>query len=451
MLRNILIGVLAVGIVATGVWGYQEHKEKNAILIRAENNYQRAFHDLTYYIDRLHDEIGTTLAMNSRDSLSPALIDVWRLASEAQNSVGQLPLTLMPFNKTEEFLSKIGDFTYRTAVRNLDEEPLTDEEYNVLKTLYAQAEEIQNELRQLQYTAMKNNLRWMDVEMALAQGRENTDNTIIDGLKTVEKTVEGYTETDSGTMFISMERQQKGLKELDGKEITKEEAKKIAKFYANAPDDVKIEVIENEKGADYEFYSIHIQGKNGESYMDITKRGGHPIWLITNREIKEQNYSLNEATELAKKYLQKHGFENMELLESAQYENIGVFTFVTREEGVRIYPDAVKMKIALDDASVVGFSAADYLVSHNKRDIPKPTVSEAEARKEINPKVKVMDQGLAIIENDLGEEILVYEFLGTLDKDTYRIFINAETGVEEKVEKLQNAEPIYEELLNGKA
>ncbi|MFS8652496.1 MAG: germination protein YpeB [Caldibacillus sp.] len=451
MVRNILIGILAIGIIATGVWGYQEHKEKNALLIQAESNYQRAFHDLTYYIDRLHDEIGTTLAMNSRESLSPALIDVWRLASEAQNSVGQLPLTLMPFNKTEEFLSKIGDFTYRTAVRDLEKEPLTEEEYNTLKTLYTQAEEIQQELRQLQYTAMKNNLRWMDVELALASGKENIDNTLIDGLQTVEKKVEGYSETDSGVTFASLERKHKGLKDLDGKEISEEEAKKIAKFYANAPDDVTITVEENGDGADYSFYSIHIKGKKGESFMDITKVGGHPIWLITNREIKEANYSLNEATELAKQYLHKHGFENMELLESSQYDNIGVFTFVTTEEGVRIYPDTVKMKIALDDASVVGFSAEDYLIHHGKRDIPEPVISEEEARKAINPNVEIMESGLAIIENDLDEEILVYEFLGTLEKSTYRIFINATTGKEEKVEKLTNAEPVYEEVLDGKA
>ncbi|MGR5914373.1 hypothetical protein ACT7DA_18980 [Bacillus pacificus] len=30
----------------------------------AENSYQRAFHDLAYEVDLLHDKIGTTLAMN---------------------------------------------------------------------------------------------------------------------------------------------------------------------------------------------------------------------------------------------------------------------------------------------------------------------------------------------------------------------------------------------------
>lgn len=35
----------------------------------------------------------------------------------------------MPFNKTEEFLANIGDFSYRAAIRDLEKEPLNDQEY----------------------------------------------------------------------------------------------------------------------------------------------------------------------------------------------------------------------------------------------------------------------------------------------------------------------------------
>ncbi len=67
MIRGIIIAVLGVAIAATGYWGYKEHQEKDAVLLHAENNYQRAFHELTYHVDQLHDKIGTTLAMNSKN------------------------------------------------------------------------------------------------------------------------------------------------------------------------------------------------------------------------------------------------------------------------------------------------------------------------------------------------------------------------------------------------
>ncbi|MCM3477138.1 germination protein YpeB [Caldibacillus thermoamylovorans] len=452
MIRNILIGVLTVGIVGVGIWGYQEHKEKNAILINAENNYQRAFHELTYNIDILHDKIGTTLAMSSRTSLSPTLAEVWRITSEANNSVGQLPLTLLPFNKTEEFLSNIGDFSYKTAVRDLEKEPLTDEEYKTLQSLYSQAAEIQNELRKVQHLTLKNNLRWMDVEMAIASGREAADNTIIDGFKTVEKKVEGYSETDMGPIMTSMEKKELGYRNLPGKKITKNEAVNIAKKYTKVSQNAKTKVVENGKGSDFGFYSVSIQDKNGETNMDITKKGGYPIWLINSRDVKEQKISLNDASIKANQFLTERGFKDLELFESTQYDHIGLFNFVTKKNNVRIYPESIMVKVALDDGSIIGFSAEQYLGTNNKhKEIPSAKISEEEARKAINKNVNVMETRLAIINNEVNDEVLCYEFLGTLDNDTYRIYVNAQDGSEEYVEKLQNAEPIYEDVANGKA
>ena len=70
-----------------------------------------------------------------------------------------------------------------------------------------------------------------------------------------------------------------------------------------------------------------------------------------------------------------------------------------------------------------------------------------EARAKINPQVEVMEERQAVIINDLNEAVLCYEFMGTLEKDTYRIFINALTGHEEKVEKMKSAEQIYQDVV----
>jgi spore germination protein len=448
MLRTILIAVLVVAGAGLGYWGYQEHQEKNAVLQHAENNYQRAFHDLTYEIDLLNDKIGTTLAMNSRDQLSPALAEVWRLTSEAHSNVGQLPLTLLPFNKTEEFLANIGNFSYRTAVRDLSKEPLSDQEYNTLKALYKTSGDIQNELRKVQHLALQNNLRWMDVELALATGEKQADNTIIDGFKTVEKNVEGYAETDFGPSFTSAEREDRDFSQLKGREINEKVAKEVARSFLNLKGNETIRVTENGEGSDYGFYSLTITDPKNKQpiYMDITKKGGYPIWVIQNKDVKKQNISLNEATLKATRFLKKHHFESLELYESTQYDNVGVFTFVSTQDGVRIYPDAVRMKISLEDGKIIGFSARDFLVAHKLREIPKPALTKEQARNKINRNVKIMEDRLAIITNDLNKEVLCYEFLGIINNDTYRIFINAQTGYEEKVEKLQNAEQVYDQV-----
>ena len=438
---------MTIGVVGTAYWGYKEHQEKNAVLIQAENNYQRAFHDLTFRVDLLNDKIGATLAMNSRKSLSPALADVWRITSQAHSDVGQLPLALLPFNKTEEFLADIGDFSYRAAVRDLEKEPLSDDEYKTLQTMYKKSSDVQSELRKVQHLVIENNLRWMDVELALASGQKQADNTIIDGFKTVEENVDAFSETDFGPSFTSIKNRKKGFEDLEGKEITEQEAKTIAKKFV--PKNVnEIKVTSSGEGSDYGFYSLSMHDKKSKAdiNMDITKKGGYPIFFIQNREVKEKKIGLNEASTNALKFLEQHNFKDLELYESAQYDNIGVFSYVSVEQGVRLYPDAIRIKVALDDGKVIGFSARDYLASHKKRKLPEPKISKEEAKEMLNPSLEVQEDRLAVIANELGEEVLCYEFLGTIENDTYRIFIDANNGLEEKVEKLKNPEPLYQEI-----
>lgn len=449
MIRGIVIAILVFGLAGTAYWGYQEHRDKNAVMLNAENSYQRAFHDLSYHMDLLHDKIGTTLAMNSRQSLSPALIEVWRIASQAHNEVGQLPLTLLPFNKTEDFLINVGNFSYQTAVKDVDKTPLSNNEYNTLKKLYNQSGAIRKDLRNVQHMVLKNNLRLMDVEMALASGKENTDNAIIDGFKTVEKTASGYSETDMNPALTSMPLKDETFKQVTGKAITPNKAVSIAKKYTGMNGTLKIKVTRNGKGSDYGFYSVSLKNKqtNEEANMDMTIKGGHPIWYINSRKLSKQRIGLHDAGNKAAAFLKKAGFDSMQLFESMQYDNTGVFVFVTVQDHIRIYPESVKVKVALDNGSIIGLAAEEYLQSHNVRKISAPIISQTQARGKINPSVKVMEENEAIIINQLNQEVLCYEFLGVAGKDTYRIFINADNGQEEKVEKLTNSEEISENVM----
>lgn len=443
LIRWIVIAILSLGMIGTGVWGYQEHQEKNAILIQAENDYQRAFHELTYHMDLLNNELGSALAMNSSRGLSPQLADIWRISSDALSNVGQLPLGLLPFNKTEEFLSNISDFTYRTAVRDLDDEPLSEEETKLLESLYEQSGEIKNELRQVQHLALENNLRWMDVEVALANGDELVDNTIIDGLKTVEDKLEGFQETNVDSPIIGVSSKNHAYENITGEEISQEEALEKSKDLFEAGDQDKLSITKSGDGADIPFYSISYQNENKRGYMDMSVQGGLPMTMLVERNVDEAKISLNEGMEIAQAFLQELHFEDMQLLNSSQFDNIGVYSFLYNQDGVRIYPDTLEIKVALDNGDILGLTAKNYLMNHTDRDLPEPEITEEEAKEAVNPNVDIQEEYLAVIDNDLGEEVLVYEFLGVYNDETYRIFINAADGREEKVEMLNGTEVNY--------
>ncbi|MDV2884305.1 germination protein YpeB [Alkalihalophilus pseudofirmus] len=450
MIRNIIIGLLAVAVIALGYWGFQEQEQKQVLSINAENNYQRAFHDLTFHLDQIEDELGATLAMNTRRQLTPALAEVWRITSLAQAELGQLPLNSLQLGKTEEFLYKIGKFSYQTSIRDLDKEPLTDKEYETLNKLYDHSHEIREEMREAQAYVLKNGQRWLDIdkELQAATTEEPSDNLVVNNFEVMNKNIEGYSEVEWGAGLTSIEDLNGELKRaLSGKKkVSKEEAQDIARNYLDLSDRAAVHVADTGKGLVYPAYSLVIDDPDHETnyYMDMSVEGGHPIWFLQERQISDQNISLNDASNKAQKFLNENGMENMQLIDSKQYDSIGMFEFVYLDNNVRVYTDAVMTEVALDDGSIISYEAKDYLINHKERDIKEPKLTLEEAETSVNPNVSVMEDHLAIIENDLGDEVLCYEFIGTIKDDTYRIFINADDGEEEKVDRLERAERVYD-------
>ncbi|GAA3326488.1 hypothetical protein GCM10020331_062610 [Ectobacillus funiculus] len=74
--------------------------------------------------------------------------------------------------------------------------------------------------------------------------------------------------------------------------------------------------------------------------------------------------------------------KNMELYDSAQYDSIGMFTYVTNINGVRIYPESIQMKVALDDGGIVGFFPQRIIYRPIRNVLlQKPAITVEEARK----------------------------------------------------------------------
>lgn len=440
-LSAVLFPVMTLLLIGSVVWGYQENQEKNAILIKAENQYQRAFHDLSFHVDRLHNELGNTLTLNSASTAAQrkGLVNVWRITSEAQNEISQLPLTLLPFNKTEEFLSRISKFSYQASVRDLTKSPLTQTEMKNLKELHRSAEEITKDLQGVQDKVIAKRLRWMDVETTLATAKQGQDSTIIDGFKTVDKKVGEYPELDWGPTISSIYTK-RSVKQLGDKPITQQEIIKRAAEFAGVKDQSAIQVTENGKGTEWASFRAKIDsGKEGEyATLDYTRNGGHLISYNYERTFNDPKLSYAEAKERGDQFLKSKGYNDVEAVSYDQFGEIGNFTYVSKRDGVLVYPEKISLRVALDNGQVAGMQANDYVYEKdNGVDIPKAKLTAAQAKKYLNPDFKISYDRLSLIKNDMSEEVLTYEFGGVINDTEYRIFINADTGNEENIERVR--------------
>lgn len=436
-LSAVLFPIMTIMFIGAMYWGYQEHQEKNTVLLKAENQYQRAFGDLTYYVNELNDQLGNTLAVNSTsmDYHRKGLVNVWRITSEAQNQISQLPLSYLPFVDAENFLSRVSNFAYKTAVRDLTKQPLSEDEFSTLKALYSNSKEISTGLLDLQQKIMNSKMRWMDVEVALAVNEADTLNPVVSSLRGVNDGVNAYPELNWGPAVNSMYTDEK-FEALSGSFVNAEEVKQLASKFTNI-DSASFNIAENGKDSDYSTFTATAKSNNDDEVkLTFTAKGGQLLSYVHNREIKSSTLSIDDAKDKAEQFLEEHGYNDMEAVSYDAYEHVGTFSFVYDANNVLVYPDKINIKVALDDGEILGFQGSEYVSHHQERKIERPTIGLAEAKKALNPNLKVRDQKLAIIKGELGAEVLCYEFTGSINNSLYRIYINSETGLEETIEQM---------------
>ncbi|WEG11394.1 germination protein YpeB [Pullulanibacillus sp. KACC 23026] len=435
--RNLLIAVLFIGVIGLGLWGYQEHRAKNALILRNENNYQQAYNELTYYVDKIHDSLGASLATDKRSTSAPQLAEVWRLTNQARNDIGKLPLGLASFNDTSSFLGDLGNFSYNTGIKHPNANGLTGSDYQQLETLYNESSNIEQSLRGVQSSIINNNLKWTDVAEAV-NSKQPQDNQIVDGLETVNQQVSSFQKTMPPTIDVSFNNMKK-LNELNGDSINKGDAMIKVKHDFNIPADTKVQAQTIGNGATYKGYNVSYKDdKHNETVtVNLTQKGGHLVLFMKNRTIGKQKLSLHQAVLKANQYLKKQGYKGYEATVSDQYDTIGVITFSKKDQNVVVYPDNFKLKVALDNGEILGFDQTDHLIA-SKTDLPsfKPSISEKQAKQGIRESVTIKDSRLVVYQNENGNDVLCYEFLATKSNDTYRILINAKTGVEEDIRML---------------
>ncbi len=116
-----------------------------------------------------------------------------------------------------------------------------------------------------------------------------------------------------------------------------------------------------------------------------------------------------------------------------EHQNIITVISVLIQDDVIIYPDQIKVEVAADNGQILGVESLTYIMSHHKRDLPEPEISEEEARNLANAEMEIEAVRLALIPLPTLEERLCWEVKGRLNGEVYLVYINAITGDEEMI------------------
>jgi len=131
------------------------------------------------------------------------------------------------------------------------------------------------------------------------------------------------------------------------------------------------------------------------------------------------------------------GIKNLETTEIDRLDNEISVTFVGKIADIVYYPKVVKVKVGLDKGDITAFEGTQYYMYNRPRPLNKLVLTEDQAKKNINQRIKILRVRKAVIFNDRNQETLTYEFLGTLLGEKYLIYVNTQTGKEEKIVRLK--------------
>lgn len=442
MNKNVIIGVLAVLLAATAFVGYQQNKEKLVYKNKLENTFQSDFQGLLSSVKNIETNMSKAAVSSSNSFSTELLSNIWRQADMAQAYLSSLPLGHTALKDTESFLNKLSDFSYAMAKVNINGKELTGEQRDNLDMLKNSSSYLLQQLQvineQVQLGKIKfgtDSKKWAKEDL-----QEGSENLVTKSFTSVEKEMVEYPKLIYDGPF-SEHIQDIQPKWIEGEEITKEEGEKTAKEFIGEDNIENVESSGSNEGIIKTFvYSIKLKNQEESAYVEITKKGGHVLKVMKNRVPSEQKLSIEEAGKIADDFLKEKGYENLEVTYHEKYSNVGVFNYAYLEGDILVYPDLIKIQISLDNGEMLGLEAQGFHMAHHERNLEEPKISKEEAKGAISQKLEITNERMAIIPTEFKTEILCYEFKGTYKNEWFIVYINADTGKEQEILKIIEAD-----------
>ena len=429
---RMLIGTIIIAIILIGCLIYKINQNEENYASQKSNTYNMSLYQLTEHVQNVENFLAKSTISSSSEAGAESLTHVWKEADTAVSYLSQIPLNVEQLNKTAKFLNQVSEYSYSLSRKNIYKEKLSQEDLDNLKMLHKYSVELKESLEDMEEKISIGELTWENIQKN--EGTEYTrqvDNIEDTSFIDIDKNFNEF----EGLIYdgaFSEHIQSQDKKGLPDTEISEDDAENVVKEILG--DD--IETI-NRKGkveGDIEVYQFEVTQKNKETAnISISIKGGKLVLLNKDREVIEEKITRDEANQLGKDFLIKINYPNMQETYFQTQENIITINYVYKQGDILVYPDLIKVKIALDNGEILGIESTGYLNSHTERTDVTPKITKEEAKAKLNKNLNIQAENLSIIPTEWKTEILCYEFKGKIDETEFLVYINAENGREENI------------------
>lgn len=432
--RYLFIGIIVTLIAVIVYLSYSLNKKDKKYRLASENLYNSNFYELVDYVKNVESYLAKSTISSNSEYEARTLTYLWREANLAQVFLASLPIESQELENTEKFLNQVSDYSYTLSRKNIEGQNLTEEEIKNLEDLHKYSVDLSNTLNQLSTDLEKGSISWSDLTRSDTKEFAQEVSSNLDIFSSMEENFHEY----EGLIYdgaFSEHITNSELKALTGEDISEDDAQKIAKEFAGAEQVKEVNNLGISENANIEAYRFLVVSNNDKRcYISVSKKGGHIVASNCNRDISEEKLSFDDANKKGLEFLNNKGFKNMKETYYLKEQGVLTINYAYNQNGVIMYPDLIKVKVALDNGEIMGMETTGYLNNHiENRDISKVKISKEKAKKELNKNLNIMSEGMAVIPTKFKTEILCYEFKGKIDETDFLIYVNAENGKQEDI------------------
>ena len=391
----------------------------NDITLQQETGARATLYELVSVSEDMDNQLSKLRVSSGVDEQRQLLTSILVDSALLESGLERMPVDQATSTDISGFVNRTNSFAKSMLSRLAQGKTLTAAEKEKIATLYAINSKLSSELNNLATHMTSNDI------MDFIAGKEGT---MSESFGSIGGGIHEKAEEISDAPFANEGNiGENRLTSLP--EITQAEAEERVREYFAAYHVADVRFTGETASQEMACYNFVLADENGtEIFAEITKNGGKLAFFDTYEPCTEKNFSLPACDNLAKEFLAGLGVENVEAVWLSDAGMVANLTYVTTENGVRVYPEIIRVRVCESKGRVIGIDARGYLLN-NETHAKKAALSEEEARGLLSGELDVTAVNLAIIPVG-GENTLCYEFACNMGEEQFIVYLDANTGAE---------------------
>ena len=432
LLRAAMLSLAAFS--ALSVKNYILMQRADAAQRSVNNSYTAAVEELAGSCENLSNVLEKQMYAGSGQVQQSLAVDLYKEASTAKAALARLPVSQLDLENTNKFLSQVGNYSLSLSKKLEKGGELTPEEYSNISRLSEFSKVLSDQLWELEGEIAGGELTFEQADSMLA---DKEPPYVTEGFTDFEGSFDDYPKLIYDGPFSDNLMEQSPRMTENADEVSRDYALQRA---ASALDmDISDLTQTSEVGGKMQGWRF--SDDEGGVFCEVTRQGGYVSYFLNMRDAGKAKIGKKAALEKAKEHLEHLGIISMEVTYYEIQNGVMTVNFCYNDIDRRVYPDLIKVTVAMDNGDILGYDARGFLVNHHKREYKEKLCSKLKAKEAVSPRLHIISDRIAVIPTDGGNEVLCYEY--TCRAGSGRkvlVYINAYTAEEEQVLLLEESE-----------